>query len=245
MSGGRLAGKVSIITGASRGIGAAGARAFIAEGAKVLIGDVLEESGRALAARLGPSATFRRLDVTDPDAWSTAVEVAEETLGPLTTVVNNAGIVRPGSTADVTLADYERVIGVNQTGVLLGMQAGYRAMATNGGGSIINISSTAGIRCYRGIISYVASKWAVRGMTKAAALEMAPDHVRVNSVHPGQVHTDMNPRGPSGIPIGRMAQPEDIAALLVFLASDESSFVTGAEYVIDGGETAVPGTQPF
>jgi 3alpha(or 20beta)-hydroxysteroid dehydrogenase len=190
---GRLDGKVAIVSGGAGGIGSAAARAFVAEGAGVIIGDIREEAGLALANELGPAASFQYLDVTDPLLWEAAVAAADTTYGPLTTLVNNAGTVARHTVADAMLADYERVIAVNQTGVLLGMQAAYRAMSQNRSGSIMNVSSTAGISAYPGAISYVASKWAVRGMTKAAALEMASSGIRVNSIHPGQIQTAMNP----------------------------------------------------
>jgi 3alpha(or 20beta)-hydroxysteroid dehydrogenase len=161
----------------------------------------------------------------------------------LTTLVNNAGTVALHSTADAVLEDYQRVIAVNQIGVLLGMQAAYRAMVTHGNGSIVNVSSTAAMSAYPGIISYVASKWAVRGMTKAAALEMASSGIRVNSVHPGQIETAMNPgTSTEGIPLGWRGLPGHVASLMVYLASDESAFTTGSEHVVDGGEAAMMGT---
>jgi 3alpha(or 20beta)-hydroxysteroid dehydrogenase len=240
---GRLEGKVAIISGAARGIGGAAARLFVGEGARVVLGDILEEEGSQLAEALGPSARFQPLDVTDPRSWETAVEVAQSAFGPLTTLVNNAGVVALHSVADVVVEEYERVIAVNQTGVLLGMQAAYRAMAPQGGGSIMNVSSTAAMSAYPGIISYVASKWAVRGMTKAAALEMASSGIRVNSIHPGQIQTALNTgTATEGIPLGWRGVPENIGWLLVYLASDESAFTTGTEHVVDGGETTILGT---
>ena len=240
---GRLEGKVAIVSGGARGIGGATARAFVTEGARVVVGDILTDEGSALAADLGPTALFQPLDVTDPASWAAAVAVAQARFGPLTTLVNNAGTVALHSVADVVVEDYQRVIAVNQIGVLLGMQAAYRAMAPQGNGSIVNVSSTAAMSAYPGIISYVASKWAVRGMTKAAALEMAPDGIRVNSVHPGQIETAMNPgTATEGIPLGWRGRPGHIAWLMVYLASDESAFTTGAEHVVDGGEAAMMGT---
>jgi 3alpha(or 20beta)-hydroxysteroid dehydrogenase len=239
----RLDGKVAIISGGARGIGAATARTFVAEGAQVVLGDILHEEGAALADELGVAARFVPLDVVDPGSWAHIVETTQASFGPLTTLLNNAGTVAPHSVADVALADYERVIAVNQTGVLLGMQAAYRAMSPQGSGSIVNVSSIAAMSAYPGIISYVASKWAVRGMTKAAALEMAPHGIRVNSVHPGQITTPMNPgTATEGIPLGWRGVPQNIAWLMVYLASDESAFTTGTEHVVDGGETVVLGT---
>ena len=240
---GRLEGKVAIVSGGARGIGEATARAFVAEGAHVVLGDILTDEGAGLAEELGPAALFQPLDVTDPNSWVVAVEVAQDTFGPLTTLVNNAGTVALHSVADVVLEDYQRVIAVNQIGVLLGMQAAYRVMAARGSGSIVNVSSTAAMSAYPGIISYVASKWAVRGMTKAAALEMAPSGIRVNSVHPGQIQTAMNSgTSTTGIPLGWRGLPEHVAGLMVYLASDESAFTTGTEHVVDGGEAAMMAT---
>jgi 3alpha(or 20beta)-hydroxysteroid dehydrogenase len=240
---GRLEGKVAIVSGGARGIGGATARAFVAEGAQVVLGDILADEGAALAAELGPAALFQLLDVTDPHSWEQAVEAAQSTFGPLTTLVNNAGTVALHTVADVVLEDYERVIAVNQIGVLLGMQAAYRAMSPQGSGSIVNVSSIAAMSAYPGIISYVASKWAVRGMTKAAALEMASNGIRVNSVHPGQIQTAMNAgTSTAGIPLGWRGLPGHIAGVMVYLASDESAFTTGTEHVVDGGEMVMMGT---
>ncbi|MGA3148547.1 MAG: SDR family oxidoreductase [Acidimicrobiales bacterium] len=240
---GRLEGKVAIISGAARGIGGAAARLFVREGAQVVLGDILAEEGSALAEELGESARFQLLDVTEPGSWEAAVAVAQTTFGPLTTLVNNAGVVALHSVADVVVEEYQRVIAVNQTGVLLGMQAAYRAMSPQGSGSIMNVSSTAAMSAYPGIISYVASKWAVRGMTKAAALEMASSGIRVNSIHPGQIQTALNTgSATAGIPLGWRGVPENIAWLMVYLASDESAFTTGTEHVVDGGETVILGT---
>jgi 3alpha(or 20beta)-hydroxysteroid dehydrogenase len=240
---GRLEGKVAIISGAARGIGGAAARLFVAEGAQVVLGDILQDEGSALADELGERARFQVLDVTEPGSWEAAVVVARTAFGPLTTLVNNAGVVAPHSVADVVVEEYQRVIAVNQTGVLLGMQAAYRAMSPQGSGSIINVSSIAGMEAYPGIISYVASKWAVRGMTKAAALEMASSGIRVNSIHPGQIQTPMNTgTATAGIPLGWRGVPDNIAWLMVYLASDESVFTTGTEHVVDGGETVILGT---
>lgn len=240
---GRLEGKVAIVSGGARGIGGATARAFVAEGAQVVLGDILADEGAALAAELGPAALFQPLDVTDPNSWKEAVKTAQSTFGPLTTLVNNAGTVALHSVADVVLEDYERVVAVNQIGVLLGMQAAYGAMSPQGSGSIVNVSSIAAMSAYPGIISYVASKWAVRGMTKAAALEMASNGIRVNSVHPGQIQTAMNAgTSTAGIPLGWRGLPGHIAGVMVYLASDESAFTTGTEHVVDGGEMVMMGT---
>ena len=250
---GRLEGKVAIISGAARGIGGAAARLFVAEGAQVVLGDILQEEGSALAAELGDGARFQLLDVTEPASWEAAVTVAQTAFGPLTTLVNNAGVVALHSVADVVVEEYERVIAVNQTGVLLGMQAAYRAMAPQGSGSIMNVSSTAAMAAYPGIISYVASKWAVRGMTKAAALEMAPSGIRVNSIHPTGVETPMIDNDFTRGWLAKMAaaadspgsmgnampvevlQPEDIANAVAWLVSDQACYITGVTLPVDAG----------
>ncbi len=204
---GRLDGKVAIVTGAARGQGAAIARRFVEEGARVLLTDVLSEEGELTAKSLGEAARFVGHDVTNASEWGQAVTAAGE-LGPLSVLVNNAGIFAFTPLASVTTAEYLRIVQVNQLGVFLGMQAVAPAMTAGGGGSIINTSSTAGLKGTAGTIAYSASKWAVRGMTKVAALELAPHGIRVNSVHPGVVDTPMLPAGSAeranaAIPLGR------------------------------------------
>jgi 3alpha(or 20beta)-hydroxysteroid dehydrogenase len=245
---GRLAGKVALISGGARGQGEAEARLFCAEGARVVIGDVLDEPGRKVAAEIGESARYVRLDVTREDDWSRAVDETRAAFGRLDVLVNNAGIVRTGYLESHSLADYMAVVNVNQVGVFLGMRAVIGAMKEAGGGSIVNISSNAGLEGVEGVIGYAASKWAVRGMTKSAALELGQYGIRVNSVHPGGVDTPMlggaelghmaasNPF--AGQPIPRIAQPEEIARLVLFLCSDESSYSTGSEFTADGGRMA-------
>jgi 3alpha(or 20beta)-hydroxysteroid dehydrogenase len=243
-----LAGKVALITGAARGQGEAEARLFAAEGAKVVIADVLSEAGQEIAADLGDDALFAHLDVTDEQRWVAVIDAAVERFGGVDVLVNNAGIFRPGGVADQTLADYHAVIGVNQVGCFLGMRAVVPAMRTRGGGAIVNISSVSGIYGVPNVISYVASKFAIRGMTRAAAVELGPDGIRVNAVFPGPVATDMLNPGKPGIvpdglpplPLGRAARPEELANVVCFLASDDSSFCTGGEFVVDGGRTAGP-----
>ncbi|MGO4246204.1 SDR family oxidoreductase [Paenarthrobacter sp. RAF54_2] len=245
--GGRMAGKTVIISGGARGMGAAYADQIVQEGGRVIIGDILLEQGRELAEYLGPAARFVRLDVTKEDHWHEAVASASKYFGPLTGLVNNAGIL-VHERLDMTTPDqWQRTIDVNQKGVFLGMRAAAAAMRASGGGSIVNISSTAGIVGFTDCFSYVASKWAVRGMTKAAALELAGDGIRVNSVHPGDTMTDMiaGDIASSGavtthdqIPLGRYAAPLEIAQLVLFLLSDESSYISGAEHIIDGAVTA-------
>ncbi len=245
---GRLDGKVALISGGARGQGEAEARLFATEGARVVVGDVLEKDCSRLAAELGQVAHAVPLDVTDEESWEQAVRETVGTFGKLDVLVNNAGIVRTGALEDMSLDDYMAVVSVNQVGVFLGMRAVVSAMRDAGGGSIINISSNAGMEGVEGVIGYVASKWAVRGMTKTAAMELGRDGIRVNSVHPGGVNTPMiNSAQFDGVdqdavfgaqPIPRVGQPEEIARLVLFLASDESSFSTGAEFLADGGRMA-------
>lgn len=244
---GRLEGKVALITGAAQGQGEAEARRFVAEGAKVVIADVNDEKGSALAAELGDAAIFERLDVTDEEQWAAAVVAAEGAFGPVSVLVNNAGILVFGPLQKLAVDDFRRSIDVNLTGTLLGMQAVYRSMKSAGGGSIVNISSYGGMTGLPMLGAYVAAKWGVRGLTKTAAIDFARAGIRVNSVHPGGVDTPMtqNPDGSSTgdaafnqtLPIKRHARPDEIASMVLFLASDESSYCTGAEFVIDGGGT--------
>ncbi|MGW7691348.1 glucose 1-dehydrogenase [Streptomyces asiaticus] len=248
----RLDGRVALISGGARGQGEAEARRFVAEGASVLIGDVLDEEGRKVADDLGAAAHYTHLDVTNPEHWSAAVDLAVRNFGKLDALVNNAGIARFGALQDFPLDDYQRVVQVNQVGTFLGMQAVIPAMRTAGGGTIVNISSTAGLAGVTGTIAYTASKFAVRGMTKVAAIELGPLGIRVNSVHPGGVDTPMNDQAvdidladPSGdpnakLPMGRIGRPEEVANMVLFLTSDESSYSTGSEFVADGGMLAGP-----
>lgn len=207
----------------------------------MLIADVLADKGAALADELGERAAFVSLDVTRAENWAAAVALAESRFGVLTGLVNNAATAVIASLEATTEAQFRRSIEVNQIGVLLGMQAVLPAMRRAGGGSIVNMSSIAGMAGSAGVFPYTATKWAVRGMTKAAAIELAADRIRVNSVHPGPVITAMTEasiRSPERIPLLRHGQPEEIARLVAYLLSDESSFTTGAEHVIDGGMTA-------
>ncbi|WP_433205428.1 glucose 1-dehydrogenase [Nocardia sp. CA-107356] len=239
----RVAGKTVIVTGGARGMGAAFARRLAAEGASVVITDVLVDDGKAVAAELGDDALFVPLDVTDESAWAAVVSEAERTFGPVCGLVNNAGIVHVDPIERLAEADYRRVIDVNQVGVFLGMKTVVPSMRRAGGGSIVNISSIGGIIAFSNILGYVASKWAVRGMTKAAAQEFGADGIRVNSVHPGVVATEMtadSDRSHSmvhGQPLPRAAAPGELANLVLFLISDEASFCTGSEFVADGGYT--------
>lgn len=241
---GRVDGKVALISGGAQGMGAADARALIAEGAKVVIGDILDEKGQALAdeinAETPDSIRYVHLDVTQADQWEAAVATAVDTFGKLNVLVNNAGTVALGQIGQFDMAKWQKVIDVNLTGTFLGMQASVEAMKTAGGGSIINISSIEGLRGAVMVHPYVASKWAVRGLTKSAALELGSHNIRVNSVHPGFIRTPMTKHFPDNmlrIPLGRPGQPEEVATFVVFLASDESRYATGAEFVMDGGLT--------
>jgi 3alpha(or 20beta)-hydroxysteroid dehydrogenase len=238
---GRLDGKVAIITGAARGIGAAEARLFVAEGANVLLGDVRDAEGEALAAELGAAAAYTHLDVSDADEWAAATALALGRFGGLDVLVNTAGIAPTGTIVDGALEDYHRVVAVNQTGVWLGIRAVATAMRASNGGSIVNLSSAAGLAGSPGLAAYGVTKWAVRGMTKTAAGELARDGIRVNSVHPGVIDTAMLddahvPREAAlASALGRLGGAGEVARLVLFLASDESSYCTGSEFSVDGG----------
>jgi 3alpha(or 20beta)-hydroxysteroid dehydrogenase len=244
---GRLAGKVALVTGAAQGQGAAIARAFVAEGAKVALADIADDLGKALADELGPDAVYVHHDVSDEDSWKAAVEQTVATFGPVTVLVNNAGVLMFADLPTMELSDFRRLIDINMVGCFLGMKTVAPVMVAAGGGSIVNCSSVEGLGGMPTLVAYTGTKFAVRGMTKAAAMELGPKNVRVNSVHPGMVDTGMT-RGYAGdvgmewaakrVALKRVGQPEDIAPLYVFLASDESSFSTGAEFVADGGATA-------
>lgn len=244
---GRLSGKVAIITGGARGMGAATCRLFVEQGAKVVIADVLDDAGAALAAELGESARFLKLDVTNEENWADVVTEAEATLGPVDALVNNAGILMFNSILETTKADFERVLGVNLVGELLGIKAVAPGMIARGRGSIINVSSVDGMKGANGLVAYASSKWGVRGLTKVAAMELGHKGVRVNSVHPGGVDTIMSNHNDSSreelnksysnVPLQRIGGPEEVAAASAFLASDDASYIHGAEIVVDGGMT--------
>jgi len=244
---GRLDGKVVVVTGAARGMGAANARLFVDEGARVVLTDIRDEEGNAVAEELGESARFLRHDVTQRADWEHVITETESYFGPVSVLVNNAGITeRMATLEETTEAFYSKIIETNQTSVFIGMKTVLPSMRRAGGGSIINISSTGGLVAGRGVFAYIASKFAVRGMSKAAAVELAAEGIRVNSVHPGSIKTPMMGDVTEEflellsrkIPMGRVGEVNEVASLLLFLASDESSFCTGSEFVIDGGFTA-------
>ena len=248
----RLEGKVALISGGARGMGAAEARMFAGEGAKVVIGDILEEAGRQTEAQInetGGECLFVRLDVTSESSWQEAIAAAVAKFGKLNILVNNAGISIQGGLEDFSEADWDRTINVNAKGVFLGTKHAIPEMRKAGGGSIVNISSGAGIAPSPGTsAAYAASKGAVRIFSKATAVQYAGENIRCNSVHPGPIDTPMLQSGRTDearrqeqvgrIPLGRIGTPEEIAYGVLFLSSDESSFVTGSELVIDGGRTA-------
>ena len=247
----RLEGKVAIISGAARGMGACEARMFASEGAKVVVGDVLEDEGRRLEEEInetGGEAVFVRLDVTMEEDWRGAVQAAVERFGAPNVLVNNAAILRTGKVLETTEEAWDSVMDVNAKGVFLGTKAAIPEMRRAGGGSIVNISSAAGLVGSRQNAAYHASKGAVRIFTKAAAVQYAQDNIRVNSVHPGPIDTAMlavsyadaaaRAARVREVPLGRIGRPEEIAFGVLYLASDESSYVTGSELVIDGGRTA-------
>jgi 3alpha(or 20beta)-hydroxysteroid dehydrogenase len=246
----RLNGKVALITGSSRGMGESHARVFVEHGAKVIMTDVDEARGSAIARELGENAIYLHHDVTDEAQWITIVKHAEQTFGPVNVLVNNAGILGPiAKTAELTETDYMRVCAVNQHSVFLGMKTVVPSMIRAGIGSIVNISSIAGMAANVGFpsVAYVGSKFAVRGMTKAAAIEYAAYNIRANSIHPGYIQTPMMIEATDEqsreavlplIPLGRMANAREVSMLAMFLASDESSYITGSEHLVDAGMLA-------
>lgn len=238
----RLNGKVALISGAAKGMGAEHARAIVKEGGKVVLGDILDAANATLATELGAAnALAVHLDVTNTQDWAKAVEAGEAKFGKIDVLINNAGILHAAPIAEYSDADWDRIIAINLTGAMKGIRAVTPAMRRAGSGSIINISSTAGIKAFAGILGYVTAKFGLRGMTKAAAIELAADRIRVNSIHPGNIETDMTAglyQSLRHVPMERMGTPAEISNLMIYLASDESSFSTGAEFVADGGETA-------
>jgi 3alpha(or 20beta)-hydroxysteroid dehydrogenase len=251
---GRLDGKVALITGGARGMGKSHVRHFVAEGARVVFGDVLDDKGRHVADGLGAqSCRYVHHDVTSEAGWAAAVATATDVFGRLDVLVNNAGVLTFASIADMPLADFRRILEVNAVGCWLGMKAVIEPMKAAGGGSIVNISSIEGFAGAAGLSAYSASKFAVRGMTKVAARELGQFGIRVNSVHPGGVLTRMTleqagtfdpAEGAAllkSLPISRFAEPIEISRLVAFLASDDSSYSTGSEFVADGGILSGPG----
>lgn len=245
---GRLSGKVAIVTGAAQGMGEATARLFAYEGAKVIVADVNAEKGEAVAADIGENAIFHKLDVSSDEDWAAIVKAGGDAFGPVNVLVNNAGLVHFTPIEMLDPNDFNKILGVNTLGPILGTKHVSPVMKANGGGAIVNISSVDGLRGANGLTCYTASKWALRGITKCHAYELGTSGIRVNSVHPGGVDTPMgNAAGRpkeevnqvfKRLPLGRIGDPEEIAKASVFLASDEASYITGAELAVDGGWTA-------
>jgi 3alpha(or 20beta)-hydroxysteroid dehydrogenase len=240
-----LDGKVALITGAARGMGESHARYFAAAGAKVVLADVLESEGRTVADSLGDDAHFVRLDVTSEADWEAAVAATAARFGAPNVLINNAGVQPVSLLADTTVEDFRRCLDINAVGQFIGIKAITAPMAAAGGGSIVNISSTNGFVGVKAMSAYTASKFAVRGLTRCAALELGPLGIRVNSVHPGAVATAMT-QDPAWagvdqnaffatLPVPRIGQPVDISRMVAWLASDESAYATGAEFLVDGG----------
>jgi 3alpha(or 20beta)-hydroxysteroid dehydrogenase len=245
---GRLDGKVALVSGGARGMGASHVRALVAHGARVVFGDVLDGEGEAVARDVGAAARYLHLDVTQPDDWDRAVALAVSEFGGVDILVNNAGIINVGLIEDYALSEWQRILDINLTGVFLGIKSVVAPMKRAGRGSIINISSIEGMAGTIACHGYTASKFAVRGLTKSAALELGPSGIRVNSIHPGLIKTPMTEWVPDDIfqtALGRAAAPEEVSNLVVYLASDESSYSTGSEFVVDGGCTAGLGHKDF
>jgi 3alpha(or 20beta)-hydroxysteroid dehydrogenase len=240
---GKLDGRVAIVTGGARGQGAAEARLFADEGATVVVTDVLADEGAKTAAEIG--GTFVEHDVADPAQWTALVARVVDECGRLDILINNAGILRWERMVDTSFESWNEVVAVNQTGVFLGMHSVAPQMIAQHSGSIVNISSVGGLRGASACFAYAATKWAVRGMTKGAAIELGPHGIKVNSIHPGIIDTPMmgghdldDLASVIGVPLGRYAQPEEVARLALWLVSDDNSYSTGGEFVIDGGQTA-------
>ena len=244
----RVAGKVALVSGGARGMGASHARRLADQGAKVVIGDLLDGEGTELVTELGEdNALFVHLDVTNFDSWTAAVDATVERFGKLDVLVNNAGIFTRGSVEEASVEDWRKTIDIDLTGNFLGMKAAVPAMKAAGAGSIINISSIAGLVGFKNRAAYAAAKWGVLGLTKTSALDLGEYHIRVNSIHPGSVKTPMTAdlkRGFEQIPLGHDADVKEISDLILFLASDESTFISGSAIAIDGGETAGNNLRP-
>jgi 3alpha(or 20beta)-hydroxysteroid dehydrogenase len=238
---GRLAGKVAVVSGGARGMGASHVHALVREGAKVVFGDILDTEGEAVAKEVGDAARYVHLDVTQADDWQRVVGAAVDEFGGVDILVNNAGIINVGLIEDYELSEWHRILDINLTGVFLGIRAVVGPMKLAGRGSIINISSIEGIAGTIACHGYTASKFAVRGLTKSTAMELGPSGIRVNSIHPGLIKTPMTDWVPDDLfqtALGRAADPNEVSNLVVYLASDESSYSTGSEFVVDGGCTA-------
>lgn len=247
---GKLDNTVAIVTGAARGIGAATVRVLAAEGATVVAADILDDEGATLAETLGGRVRYHHLDVTDEDDWQRAVAEAEAAFGPISALVNNAGVLSWGSIAEQSLADFRRVLDVNLQGPWLGIRAATPSLRRAGGGVIVNVSSTAGLTGYPELGAYVASKWGLRGLTKTAAIELAVDRIRVCSIHPGAIRTPMTAdlatdAMTSDQLIPRIGEPEEVAHMVAFVAA-EATYSTGTEFTLDGGSTtgAAPAAPP-
>ncbi|MEU7305497.1 SDR family oxidoreductase [Streptomyces sp. NPDC007206] len=236
----RFDGKVAIVTGGARGMGASHVRGLVAEGARVVIGDLLDSEGKTLAAELSHSL-YCHLDVTSEESWRSAVRDAEAAFGPVDVLVNNAGIIHFGGVEEQSPEHFRQILDVNLVGAFLGMHTVLPGMRSRGRGAVVNISSASGLMGFADGIGYVASKWGVRGMTKAAALDMAGTGVRINSVHPGVVRTSMGESASTDLfahqPVPRIGEPEEVTRMVLFLASDDASYTTGGEFLVDGGQT--------